>query len=254
MKEALSAVILAGGKGERMGGLTKDKQKCMLEIDGAPVLEHILGELWNAFGPEEVNVIIVTGHKGNEVREYFGNECFGIKIDYVHDEKPLETKGRLLLAKELITRPFLFLAGDVIAPNQLMLRVAERFEEEKETIGNEFIGVISGAKYHTPALTHALISVYEGFLADLVHPPASVWGEDQLREMHVALYDVSFISMAQNSDEKLLSRLINKSVRSSFVEFAVEEYVGDWKHISNPEDLAGNNLNFLSSYNKGKFN
>jgi len=87
----MQAVILAGGRGERMGGLTQDKQKCMLEVDGAPILEHILYGLAETFG-KGMRVIIATGYGGEDVRQYFGDNFDGLRLQYVHDNQPLETK------------------------------------------------------------------------------------------------------------------------------------------------------------------
>lgn len=111
-KSGMQAVILAGGLGSRMGELTHKKQKCMMEVDGAPILEHILLGLKDTFG-KKMEIIIATGHSGDEVKKYFGNDYREMKITYVHSDSHLEVKNRLLLAKEVIRQPFLFLWQEI---------------------------------------------------------------------------------------------------------------------------------------------
>jgi len=40
MKPEIEAIVFAGGLGKRMGEFTRSHQKCMLQVDGKPILEH----------------------------------------------------------------------------------------------------------------------------------------------------------------------------------------------------------------------
>ena len=64
----MQAVILAGGKGERLGGLTENIPKPMIEIGGKPILWHIM-KIYNHYGFNEF--IICLGYKGNIIKDYF---------------------------------------------------------------------------------------------------------------------------------------------------------------------------------------
>ena len=57
----MKAVILAAGKGTRMGDLTEETPKPMLPVEGRPILEHILTGLREA-GIQEF--CLITGWKG----------------------------------------------------------------------------------------------------------------------------------------------------------------------------------------------
>ena len=66
----MKAVILAAGKGTRMGGLTDEMPKPMLQMEGRPILEHIIS------GVREAGVLefcIITGWKAEVIEEYFGD-------------------------------------------------------------------------------------------------------------------------------------------------------------------------------------
>lgn len=247
MKEQISniqAVILAGGKGQRMGELIQDRQKCMLEVAGTPILQHIFNELKDGFG-ENIDVILATGYRGNDIRDYFGDDYEGINITYAHDPKPLETRKRLMLAKDLIVKPFLLLAGDVLTPGSLIRSVSQRFEREKMQKTHHIMGVISGAVDHSPAPSHAILSVNNGYLEEVIYPPHTNIKTD-LREIPRAIYSLDFLEAAQKSTETFLSNVIKEVVRSQSSKIGVEKYEDQWGHFAQPEDLQKyNSLPFL---------
>ena len=64
----MKAIILAAGRGERLGELTKDRPKCLLELaDGMTVLGNQLKSI-NMSSIDEI--IIVTGHCSQQVEKY----------------------------------------------------------------------------------------------------------------------------------------------------------------------------------------
>jgi len=233
MNKETTAVILAGGRGERMGTLTQSQQKCMLPIDGKPLLSYILDNVHAAFG--SAHLIIAIGYLGESVREYFKNQYGGISIDYVHSPERLETKKRLLLADDLIKGPFLYLAGYVISHPTQLIRVAESYEKDK-SVG--LLGVISGANDHLPALSHALITVENDRAIEMIFPATSTWNDRQLREMGIAYYGRRFIDRLKQSrqEQTYLSHVIAEAIKEGS-DFAVAKYFEKWYHFLRPEDL-----------------
>ena len=76
----MKAVILAAGKGTRMGGLTDEVPKPMLPVEGRPILEHIVTGLREAGVGE---FCIITGWKAEVIEGHFGNGSdFGVSISY----------------------------------------------------------------------------------------------------------------------------------------------------------------------------
>lgn len=63
-------VILAGGLGTRLREETEFKPKPMVEIGGLPILVHIIKNFLTA---GFTDIIIATGYKGNQIKEYFYN-------------------------------------------------------------------------------------------------------------------------------------------------------------------------------------
>lgn len=107
----MKTVIMAGGKGTRIASVANDVPKPMIRIDGKPILEHQINNL-KACGLTDI--ILVIGHLGEKIKEYFGNgEKFGIHIEYFIEDHPLGTAGALFKMPQL-TEDFLLLCGDVI--------------------------------------------------------------------------------------------------------------------------------------------
>jgi len=104
----MQCVILAAGRGVRMGDLTNDTPKPLLKINGKPILEYTLNNL-----PEEISeVIIVIGYKGDLIRAYISDEYKGRKIKYVVQDNLNGGAAALHCAKDLLEGKFLVLMGD----------------------------------------------------------------------------------------------------------------------------------------------
>lgn len=85
------AIILAGGKGERLWPLTEDRPKPMVEVLGIPILEYQVRwlRLYDIKG-----IVIACGYKHEVIQDYFGEgEPWGIKIDYAIETQPLGRGG-----------------------------------------------------------------------------------------------------------------------------------------------------------------
>ncbi len=110
----MKAVIQAGGKGTRISSITGDTiPKPMLEVSGYPILYH---QIMNLKKSGIKDIIIIVGHLGNIIKQYFKDGTnFGVNISYV-DENPdflLGTAGSLYNLKDKIKDDFIFLLADV---------------------------------------------------------------------------------------------------------------------------------------------
>jgi len=82
-------IILAGGKGKRMGG---DLPKVLIEARGRALIEHLLVSVFSLnFKP-----VVVVGYKGEMVKERLGE-----KVDYALQEEQLGTGHAVLCAKDV---------------------------------------------------------------------------------------------------------------------------------------------------------
>jgi NDP-sugar pyrophosphorylase family protein len=117
-ESSVIAVILAAGRGTRMGTLTANVPKPLLVLRGRPIIDHILSGL-RAAGIREA--VVVTGYLAAEIERHLGSgEALGMKLSYRRQAPAEGTARALLLARDAIRdEPFLLSWGDiVIEPGQ----------------------------------------------------------------------------------------------------------------------------------------
>lgn len=109
------ALILAGGKGIKMRPFTYEMPKCLIPVNGRPVLDYIIENLRRY---DIRDIILSIGHHGEKIREYMGDGSrYGVTITYV-EQKGLEigTAVPIRQAKKLLgTEPFVLYYADVLA-------------------------------------------------------------------------------------------------------------------------------------------
>jgi len=109
----MDVVILLAGRGVRLGKLTKEIPKPMLDINGKPFLFYLVN-LMRKQGFRDF--VFITSFKHEVIENYFKDgEDFGINIKYSIQDKPYGTGGNLVTALDKIeSQEFLVLNGDTI--------------------------------------------------------------------------------------------------------------------------------------------
>lgn len=110
----MQAIILAAGMGKRLGEYTRNNTKCMVPVNGTPLIDRLLSQL-SRLGLRRV--VIVVGYEGEKLMHYIGNERDGLKIEYVNN--PIYDKTNniysLALAKDkLVEDDTLLIESDLI--------------------------------------------------------------------------------------------------------------------------------------------
>ena len=123
------ALIIAGGKGERLRPLTEDRPKPMIEVAGAPILEHQIR--WLA-REGVTDAVLLCGYKSEMIEAHFGDGSgFGLRVQYSLEEEPLGRGGALKQGAGLLPpgeELTLGLNGDVLTnqPLEPLLRYHRR--------------------------------------------------------------------------------------------------------------------------------
>lgn len=116
----MKAIIIAGGKGERLRPYTEDKPKCMIPVLGNPLLSFQV-RLLKSHGFDHIT--ICCGYLHEVIMEHFGDGGkYGVKIDYLIEEEPLGRGGAIRGALEKMgttTEPVLALNGDCFTNTNL---------------------------------------------------------------------------------------------------------------------------------------
>jgi dTDP-glucose pyrophosphorylase len=106
------AVVMAGGKGERLGELTAAIPKPMLPIGDRPILERIVQHLVS-HGIHRI--FLAVNHYGKQIEDHFGDGTrFMCRIEYLWETQPLGTGGPLALLPEAPRGPLVVMNGDLL--------------------------------------------------------------------------------------------------------------------------------------------
>ena len=111
-----TAVLLAAGRGKRLGDLTANTPKPLLDIAGSPLISHIV----DAFvGAGLANFIVVTGYRSEQIEQWaktYSRENAGIKVVTVRQPELNGTGGAMLAAKAHLAGEarFVFGWGDIL--------------------------------------------------------------------------------------------------------------------------------------------
>jgi NDP-sugar pyrophosphorylase family protein len=108
----MKAFILAAGEGSRMRPLTLDRPKPMLEIQGKPLLEHIICWLRH----HGITQIAMNLHyKADTITECFSDgRHHGVQLIYSREDRILGTSGALKKIESWLSETFVVIYGDVL--------------------------------------------------------------------------------------------------------------------------------------------
>ena len=108
----IPVVLMAGGLGSRLGDLTKDVPKPMLEVGGKPVLERIM-ENFTRVGFKKFYISV--NFKAEVIEDHFKDGSkFNCDITYLKEDKKLGTAGSLGLLPKGLTGPMIVTNGDLL--------------------------------------------------------------------------------------------------------------------------------------------
>ena len=164
----MQAVILAAGQGTRLGPVTDHCPKCLVEVQGKPILQYQLEALCEA-GVREC--VIVVGYRAAQVRSFFGARFRDVAITYVENEIFDRTNNiySLWLARREITGDLLLLEGDLIFEPALLIDLLET-PYENTAVVDRFQPFMNG----TVILAHG--NVASAMVLKLDQPPGFDYG------------------------------------------------------------------------------
>ena len=91
-KLPIDAVLMAGGKGERLRPLTEKTPKPLLEVGGKCIIDHNVDRLIS-YGVEHVNVTV--NYLGEQIEEHFDTPRDGVQVRTFREPKFLGTIGSI---------------------------------------------------------------------------------------------------------------------------------------------------------------
>jgi UDP-N-acetylglucosamine diphosphorylase / glucose-1-phosphate thymidylyltransferase / UDP-N-acetylgalactosamine diphosphorylase / glucosamine-1-phosphate N-acetyltransferase / galactosamine-1-phosphate N-acetyltransferase len=153
----MQCVILAAGKGTRLRPLTDNLPKPLVKVVGKPLLDHIV----EAFPSAIKEIIIVTGYRGDMIREYCGDVFHGRPVTYVEQTEINGPAQALWLCKPFIKGRFLFMFADDIHGQKDLARAVS------------FSRSILAMTSDTPERFGVIVRNPDGTIADMEEKPVS---------------------------------------------------------------------------------
>ena len=101
----MDTVIPAAGRSSRLGELTADRPKGLVEIAGQFLLAHVFETAVDGGGDE---VIVIVGYGAGQIVDRFSDTFEGVPITYVHQRERLGLKHAVLQTDRTLTGSFFF--------------------------------------------------------------------------------------------------------------------------------------------------
>ena len=118
----MKAIILSAGQGSRLGHLTHDRPKCLIEFAGRSLLDRQLDAL-AANGIDEA--VVVTGFRDDQIEASLAKRIGGPRVRTVFNPfyKVADNLGSLFVARHELAGDVLVWNGDTLVSEELMRRV-----------------------------------------------------------------------------------------------------------------------------------
>jgi len=108
----MKVVILAGGRGTRLGALARGLPKPMVRVAGRPFLEHVFRSFTDRGFHE---FLLLVGHHADVIESHFRRgDALGIQIEYSREVELVGTGGAVRDASHLLSERFILTYGDVL--------------------------------------------------------------------------------------------------------------------------------------------
>lgn len=233
MRYEVEGIILAGGLGKRMGNITRDEQKCLLSIDGKPIIGHILDNLILAFGSIDLKISI--GFKGEDVKNWIdANKPKSAKITYVADKTEAGIKAVYLGTESFLKGSFISLTGDVLATPEVYKNTYGLFLQSQSDM------ILTLSPNLEEADSHGVAKL-DGFTVfEYLFPPPKNLEPDHFRDMSIYVTNHRLFELFRKyPDSKIIniSSLLNKLSKIDDLNITGYCHVNPWVHIGYPQDL-----------------
>ncbi len=234
----MKAIILAAGRGSRLQGLTDQKPKCLVELDGRPLLDYQLEALRNA-GISEIG--IVTGYR----KETLG----GRGLVEFHNPRWDRTNmvSSLACANQwLLEGPVIVSYSDIFYEPSAVISLIESRAELAITFDPNWLSLWS-KRFKNPLEDAETFRLnIDGYLTEIGQRPKSV-AEVQgqymglLRLTPVAWREISCIReklTSQEHERMDTTGTLQRIIEAGRIAIAAIPYTGIWGEVDTEADLA----------------
>ncbi|MBV8810901.1 MAG: NTP transferase domain-containing protein [Acidobacteriaceae bacterium] len=229
------AVVLAAGKGKRMGELATDIPKPMLPVHGKPMLAHILQRLSEAGLTE---FLLIVGHGRDSIQRYFAR--WPAPIQFCVQEPVNGTGSAALLARNFTAnQPFLLTYGDILVdPGEYARSGAVLASDSK-------ISAVLAVKAVDDPWQGAAVYEENGRIQRIIEKPPrgsslTHWNSAGFYVFRPILFEyLDRVTPSSRGEYELTSAL--DLMLDAGLDLRISSVEGDWRDVGRPEDLAAVN-------------
>jgi len=207
----MKVLILAGGRGKRLDEVCEDKNKCMIEIGGKPLIEYSLD---CAAQTNVSEIVIVVGYKAEEIINTYGNRYKGKPIKYTIQSEQEGLVHAIETAKEAIGKEgFMLMLGDELMVKPKHPEMIKKYHDE-----NLFgiCGTVIVENKNLIKKTYAVIQGEDGRIFRLIEKPTkpmnNIMGTGNCIFKNEIFSYISQTPINQKREEKELPDLIQCAI------------------------------------------
>lgn len=227
-----TVIVMAGGKGVRLGRLTENCPKPMLHIGNKPILEIILEQCIN-YGFN--NFYFSVNYLKNQIIDYFGDGSkWNVNIDYIEEVNSLGTAGALGLIDDALNEPILVLNGDVLS--RVDYKSLLNFHHE---YGSD--GTVCSIEYLS-RIPYGVLNLEGSTVTSFSEKPIIPY------QVNAGIYvlNPTLLKMIPKNEPLDMPTFLQKAIDNNFIinVFPMHEY---WLDIGRPETLERAHLEWLDN-------
>ena len=225
------AVILAAGRGTRMGSLTEDRPKPMVELRGKPVLEHLLDRL-RAAGFSQA--CVVTGYRAEMIEEHF--RAYPLPLTFIRQKEVNGTATAAALARDFAgTDEFLLTYGDILTGEAVYSGLFDTLLADATLAGTLAVKDVDDP------WQGAAVYERDGIITRIVEKPprgtsSTRWNSAGIYAFRPVLFEeIARVGVSPRGEYEITSAFAAMIARGLKIRiFPIE---GAWRDIGRPEDL-----------------
>lgn len=217
------AVIMAGGRGERLKPITENIPKPMIKLaDNKPILESIINDLKES---NIVDIYISVNYKTDIIENYFkdGSE-YGVNISYLKEDKKLGTAGALTLLPHVPSNPILVINGDVLTKTNFLQLI--EFHKQHRCV------MTVAASQYMLNIPYGVLNISSHYLLGIEEKPEKRF----LCNAGIYMLNTEALTLIPRDSEFDMTDLIKELIRKGLpvTTFPIHEY---WVDIGHMDDL-----------------
>ena len=221
------AIVLAAGRGTRMGALTQDIPKPMLPVEGKPMLQHIVERLKQS-GIEDI--LVVVGYHRERIEARFPDLKF-VTQEIIAGTAAAVKLGRAFVAED----PFLLTFGDILCEASNYQGISEAYAQSQPA------AVIGVKHVDDPWQGAAVYADSSGRVAKIVEKPnpgtsTTHWNSAGLYVFApIVFHEIERVRESPRGEYEITSAI--EQLIESGQPVRLFEMQGAWRDIGRPEDL-----------------